>query len=51
MATTILFIGIFLILENLAATYKFVGIRDQLRTIILLTSLFGFTWWITGNNW
>ena len=51
MGSTILFIGVFLIIENLAAQYKMKAVRDQTRTLILLTSLFGVAWWITGNNW
>ena len=50
-ATTILFIGLLVVLENFAARTKAVALRDQLRTLITLASLFGIAWWITGNNW
>ena len=51
MAAAILFIGFFLIVENIAADYKARGLRDQMRTLILLTSLFAVAWWIIGNSW
>ncbi len=51
MATTILLIGFFLIMENIAAENKARGLRDQMRTLILLASLFAVAWWITGNSW
>lgn len=51
MGSTILFIGVFVIIENLAAQNKMKALRDQVRTLITLTSLFGIAWWITGNAW
>uniref|UniRef100_A0A6T8BZW8 Uncharacterized protein n=1 Tax=Cryptomonas curvata TaxID=233186 RepID=A0A6T8BZW8_9CRYP len=51
MAAAILVIGFFLIIENIAADYKARGLRDQMRTLILLTSIFSVAWWITGNSW
>jgi len=49
--STILFLGLLWVLENLAATMNLIALRDQLRTLLLLTSCFGIAWMIAGNAW
>jgi len=49
--STILFLGLLWVFENLAATMNLIALRDQLRTLILLTSCFGIAWMIAGNAW
>mmetsp|Transcript_29746 Transcript_29746/g.78495 ORF Transcript_29746/g.78495 Transcript_29746/m.78495 type:complete len:593 (-) Transcript_29746:262-2040(-) len=49
--STIIFIGFLWILENLAASMGARAFRDQVRTLILLSGLFGFCWLIQGNIW
>jgi hypothetical protein len=48
---TFLFFGVLWILENRAAVNKQFALRDQLRTLLLLTTLFGIAWMIAGNTW
>ncbi len=51
MGTGILVLGIFLLFENCAAENKSRAARDQMRSLILLLSLFGISWWFSGNAW
>ena len=48
---TFLLFGVLWILENRAAVNKAFALRDQLRTMLLLTTLFGIAWMIAGNIW
>ena len=49
--STFFFLGLVCFLENLAATRKLIALRDQLRTLLLLTVLFFIAWMIAGNAW
>jgi hypothetical protein len=51
MGCGILVLGIFLLFENCAAENKSRAARDQIRTLILLLTLFGISWWFAGNAW
>jgi len=48
---TFLLFGLLWVLENRAAVNKAFALRDQLRTLLLLTALFGIAWMIAGNVW
>jgi len=48
---TFLLFGFLWVLENRAAVNKAFALRDQLRTLLLLTTLFGIAWMIAGNVW
>jgi hypothetical protein len=48
---TIFFLGLLWLLENRAAMMNAIALRDQLRTMILVTALFGIAWMIAGNVW
>jgi hypothetical protein len=49
--STFFFLGLLCVLENVAASRKAVALRDQLRTLLLLTGLFFVAWMIAGNVW
>ena len=51
MGATIFFLGLLWILENRAAISNAITLRDQLRTLLLLTACFGISWMIAGNAW
>jgi hypothetical protein len=46
-----LLLGVLWVLESLAARAGAVAARDQLRTGLLLASLFGVSWLVAGNVW
>ena len=48
---TILLLGLLWLLENRAAMINAIALRDQLRTMLLVTALFGVAWMIAGNVW
>ena len=48
---TILLLGVLWVLENRAAIMNAIALRDQLRTMLFVTSLFGFAWMVAGNLW
>jgi hypothetical protein len=48
---TFFFLGLLCVIENLAASRKLITLRDQLRTLLLLTALFLVAWMIAGNVW
>jgi hypothetical protein len=49
--STFVFIGLLSVLEYFAAARKYIALRDQLRTSLLLTGLFFIAWMIAGNAW
>ena len=48
---TLLLLGALWVLESAAAGAGAAGVRDQLRTGLVLGSLFGAAWLVAGNVW
>lgn len=51
MGSAFFFVGLLWFLEALAATMRAYALRDRIRTLLLLSTLFFFAWLIAGNVW